>query len=164
MAQADYFLKLEGIEGESQDDKHKNEIHVSSFSFGVHQHRHRRLEHWVPARGKSNVQDMHFTKVDRQGLAESVHRLRNGKHFTKATITVRKAGEKPQEYLIYKMTEVFISVDHRPAATRAAASRRRASRSTSRRSRSSYYAAERRRLAGRDRITEDLRLKANKAS
>ena len=35
MAQEDYFLKIDGITGESQDDKHKDEIHVSSFSFGV---------------------------------------------------------------------------------------------------------------------------------
>ncbi len=35
MAQEDYFLKIDGIPGASQDDKHKDEIHVSSFSFGV---------------------------------------------------------------------------------------------------------------------------------
>ncbi|MGH7135429.1 MAG: type VI secretion system tube protein Hcp, partial [Pirellulales bacterium] len=33
MSAADVFLKLDGIKGESQDDKHKDEIHVSSFSF-----------------------------------------------------------------------------------------------------------------------------------
>ena len=32
MAQVDYFLKLEGIKGESQDDKHKDEIDVLSYS------------------------------------------------------------------------------------------------------------------------------------
>jgi type VI protein secretion system component Hcp len=25
-AKADYFLKIEGVDGESQDDKHKNEM------------------------------------------------------------------------------------------------------------------------------------------
>ena len=37
MAQVDYFLKLEGIKGESQDDKHRDEIDVLSFSWGVSQ-------------------------------------------------------------------------------------------------------------------------------
>ena len=27
-AAADYFLKIEGVDGESQDDKHKGEIHL----------------------------------------------------------------------------------------------------------------------------------------
>jgi len=37
MATVDYFLKLDGIEGESQDYKHKGEIDVESFSWGVSQ-------------------------------------------------------------------------------------------------------------------------------
>lgn len=32
MAQVDYFLKIDGIEGESTDAKHKNEIDVVSWS------------------------------------------------------------------------------------------------------------------------------------
>ena len=34
MAATDYFLKLDGIDGESMDDKHKNEIDIESFSWG----------------------------------------------------------------------------------------------------------------------------------
>ncbi len=32
-----------------------------------------------------------------------------GKHIPTATVTVRRAGEKPQEYLTYDLTEVFVS-------------------------------------------------------
>ena len=32
---AEYFLKLSGIEGESQDSKHKGEIEIESFSWGL---------------------------------------------------------------------------------------------------------------------------------
>ena len=32
---ADMFLKLDGIDGESQDSKHKNEIQLQGFSFGA---------------------------------------------------------------------------------------------------------------------------------
>ena len=35
MATGDMFLKLDGIEGESLDDKHKNEIALTSFSIGA---------------------------------------------------------------------------------------------------------------------------------
>ena len=34
MALVDYFLKLDGIEGESPDSKHKGEIAVESWSWG----------------------------------------------------------------------------------------------------------------------------------
>ena len=32
MAQVDMFLKIDGIDGEAQDDKHKNEIAITSYS------------------------------------------------------------------------------------------------------------------------------------
>ena len=31
-AQVDYFLKIDGVDGESTDDKHKGEIQLESFS------------------------------------------------------------------------------------------------------------------------------------
>ena len=37
MAAFDYFLKLDGIPGESIDDKHKGEIDVLSWSWGESQ-------------------------------------------------------------------------------------------------------------------------------
>ena len=37
MAAVDYFLKIDGIEGESADSKHPKEIQVLSFSFGESQ-------------------------------------------------------------------------------------------------------------------------------
>jgi len=33
----DYFLKLEGIDGESADSNHKNEIQIMSWSWGASQ-------------------------------------------------------------------------------------------------------------------------------
>ena len=33
----DYFLKLDGIEGESADSNHKNEIQIMSWSWGASQ-------------------------------------------------------------------------------------------------------------------------------
>ena len=35
MATVDYFLKIDGIPGESQDKTHKNEIQLNSFSWGA---------------------------------------------------------------------------------------------------------------------------------
>ncbi len=59
MAQEDYFIKLDGIKGESQDDKHKDEIHVSSFSFGV-SNAGTGGSNLGSGGGRANVQDLAF--------------------------------------------------------------------------------------------------------
>ncbi len=108
MAQEDYFLKIDGVKGESQDDKHKDEIHVSSFSFGV-TNTGTGGSNLGSGGGRSNIQDMHFTKVVDAASPNLFIGCATGKHFGTATVTVRRAGEKPQEYLTYKLTEVYIS-------------------------------------------------------
>jgi type VI secretion system secreted protein Hcp len=104
----DYFLKIDGIKGESQDDKHKDEIHVSSFSFGV-TNAGTGGSNLGSGGGRSNIQDMHFTKVVDGSSPNLFLACATGKHFDTATVTVRRAGETPQEYLVYKLTEVFVS-------------------------------------------------------
>jgi type VI secretion system secreted protein Hcp len=108
MAQADFFLKIDGVDGESTDDKHKGEIQIGSFSIGV-SNVGSGGSNTGSGSGKAAVQDMHFTKeVDKASPNLFIHCC-SGKHFPNATVTVRKAGEKPHEYLIYKLSEVFIS-------------------------------------------------------
>ena len=52
---------------------------------------------------------MHFTKTVDASSPNLFIGCATGKHFPNATVTVRRAGEKPQEYLVYKLTEVYIS-------------------------------------------------------
>lgn len=108
MAQEDYFLKIDGIEGESQDDKHSKEIQVLSFSLGVANAGTGGYGSGSGA-GKASMQDMHFTKLTDKSSPNLFIACCNGKHFPTATVTVRKAGEKAHEYLVYKLTEVLVS-------------------------------------------------------
>ena len=110
MAQADYFLDLDSVEGESQDDdsRMKNKIHVSSFSFGV-TNTGTGGSNLGSGASKSNVQDLHVTKTMDKSSPNLFIGCANGKHFPKATFYVRRAGENPQVYLKYELTEVFIS-------------------------------------------------------
>jgi len=108
MAAADFFVKIEGIDGESQDDKHKGEIQVQSVSLGV-SNAGTGGSNTGSGSGKANVQDMHFTKYVDKSSPNLFINCCSGKHFPKATITLRKAGDKPMEYLIYNLKEVFIS-------------------------------------------------------
>lgn len=108
MAAVDFFVKLDGIDGESQDDVHKNEIHVDSFTFGVTNAGTGGVNLGSGA-ARSNVQDFHFTKGTDMASPNLFIACCTGKHIPTATITIRKAGENPMEYLIYNLTEVFVS-------------------------------------------------------
>ena len=110
MAMQDYFLDLDGVAGESQDDdgKLKNKIHISSFSFGVTNSGTGGINLGSGA-SKSSVQDLHLTKVMDKSSPNLWIGCCNGKHFTKATFYARRAGENPQVYLKYELTEVFIT-------------------------------------------------------
>jgi type VI secretion system secreted protein Hcp len=108
LAAGDFFLKLDGIQGESQDDKHKNEIQLASFSIGV------TCAGAGSAKGaaaavRSNLQDMHFTKQTDSSSANLFLACCTARPIPTATVTIRKAGEHPVEYLVYKLTDVFVS-------------------------------------------------------
>ena len=59
--------------------------------------------------GKVNVQDLSFTKYIDNSSPDLMLACCNGKHFDSALLVVRKAGEKPLEYLKVTMTEVLIT-------------------------------------------------------
>jgi type VI secretion system secreted protein Hcp len=107
-SQADYFLKIDGIQGESQDDKHQNEIQLTSFSFGV-TNAGTGSSGMGSGSGKANIQDFKFTKLADNASPNLFQACCNGKHFDTATLTVRKAGEDALEYLVYTLSEVFVS-------------------------------------------------------
>jgi type VI secretion system secreted protein Hcp len=108
MAVGDYFLKLEGIEGESADDKHKKEIDIQSFSWGASNSGTMAMGGGGGA-GKVTFQDIHFTKNVDKSSPNLLKYCATGKHITKGTLTVRKAGDKQQEYYKVNLTDVMIS-------------------------------------------------------
>jgi len=108
MAQADYFLKIDGIEGESLDDKHKDEIELLSYHFGGTNHGAGHSGTGSGS-GKAMVHDMHVSKLADKSSPMLFQSCLNGKHFPKAVLTSRKAGENPLDYLVITMTNVFIS-------------------------------------------------------
>jgi type VI secretion system secreted protein Hcp len=108
MAQADFFLKIDGLDGESQDDKHKNEIEIRSFNFNA-VNAGSGGQGTGSGSGKVNIQDMTITKTVDKASPNLFIGCCTGKHYPMATITCRKAGEKPHEYLVFKLTEAFVS-------------------------------------------------------
>jgi type VI secretion system secreted protein Hcp len=108
MASVDYFLKLDSIEGESQDSKHKNEIELLSWSWGEAQQGTGGFGTGSGA-GKVMMQDLSITKFVDKASPKLLLACANGKHIGTGTIVARKAGETQQEYLKIKLEEVLIS-------------------------------------------------------
>jgi type VI secretion system secreted protein Hcp len=108
MAAVDYFLKLEPIKGESQDQKHKDEIQLLTWGWSMQQTGKAEYGSGAGA-GKVRVDDLHFTHYLDKASPDLHFACANGKHFKDALLTCRKAGEKPVEYLKIKLEDVLIS-------------------------------------------------------
>ena len=99
---ADMFLMLDGIKGESSDDKHKGEIDIESFSWGLAQQGSGQRG-TGSGTGKVDVHDINITKkVDKSSPTLQLA-CANGKHIAKGKITLRKAGENPLDYLTFDL-------------------------------------------------------------
>src|SRR5262249_39119028 len=105
---ADMFLKIDGIEGESLDANHKNEVEILSFSVGAAQPGS--AGHGGGSGvGKVQVQDFHFTKYMDKATPKLFEACCTGKHTAKVVLTCRKAGGSQQEYFKVTMSEVLVS-------------------------------------------------------
>ncbi len=104
----DMFLKLDGIDGESKDHKHKDSIHIESFSLGLSQTGTFGTG-GGGGTGKVAVHDISISKfVDKSSPALMYH-CASGKHIPNGLITVRKAGEHPLEYMKIKLEDILVS-------------------------------------------------------
>ena len=104
----DMFIKIGDIKGESRDSSHKDEIDVLSWGWGMNQSGTMHLGGGGGA-GKVNVQDLTITKWADKATPNLMKICCNGKVMKEAVLTVRKAGEKPLEYVVIKMTDVIIT-------------------------------------------------------
>jgi type VI secretion system secreted protein Hcp len=103
----DIFARIGDIKGESADDRHRDEIDVLSWSWGLSQSSSNPGS--GAAAGKIAFNDFNFThRVDRASPM-LMRACAIGQHLKDATITMRKAGKGQHEYLIIKMTDVLVA-------------------------------------------------------
>jgi type VI secretion system secreted protein Hcp len=108
MALVDYFLKIDGIDGESPDDKHKNEIQVESWTFGEQQTGTGAYGGGHGA-GKVQMHDFQFTMKVNKATPKLFLACATGEHIKKAVLTCRKAGKEQQEYLKWTFSDLVVS-------------------------------------------------------
>jgi len=106
----DMFLKIEGedIKGESRDEAHRDEIDVLSWSWGMTQSGSSHIGGGGGA-GKVNIQDLAIEKYIDKASPKLMQGCASGKHYDKATLTLRKAGGDSLEYLVIEMSHAMIA-------------------------------------------------------
>ena len=106
---SDIFLKIDKIQGESQDSKHKNEIEVLSWSWGQ--------STGTAQVGRGNklpatcIQDLHFTKFIDSSSPALIMNSVLGEVAQSAVLTVRKpSGDQKQSQEFLKLTMKNVTV------------------------------------------------------
>ncbi len=105
----DYHLKLDGIQGESQHAKHKDEIDILSWSWGASNPV--TIVGAGMSAGKVSMSDLTISKrVDKSSpklLALNV----TGKHVANAVLTASKStgAKTPEDFLTIKLEEVYVA-------------------------------------------------------
>ena len=108
----DIFAKIGDIKGESVDAKHKDEIEVLSFSWGVANSGSTGAGAGGGAgggAGKATFQELSIVHGIDKATPALLKACATGVHIKDATITHRKAGKGQQEFLIVKLNDVTIT-------------------------------------------------------
>jgi type VI secretion system secreted protein Hcp len=106
----DYFLKIDGIPGESQDSKHKGEIVVEAWSWGESNPAPVGGTGGGGGAGKVNMQDFNFSANTSKASPNLMLACASGKHFPSAVLTARKAaGKQAAEFLTFSLSDILVS-------------------------------------------------------
>ena len=108
MAAVDYFLKIDGIDGEAIDRVHLKELVVDSFSWGLSQSGSFAAGSGGGS-GKAQFQDFHFTTKTSKASPQLFLKCATGAHIKEATLSCRKAGGETSDFMHIKMQDVLIS-------------------------------------------------------
>jgi len=106
----DAFLKIDGIDGESTDDKHSKWIEILSFSHGVSQPSAGSRSSGGAATGqRSDHSDFSVVKtLDKASPLLNLHCC-DGKHLKEVKLELCRATGDKAKYMEYKMDDVIIS-------------------------------------------------------
>jgi type VI secretion system secreted protein Hcp len=103
MAEADYYLQIEGIKGESLAKEFTDAIQVESWSDGASNSGSSTVGQGLGT-GKVSLQDFHFvTQCGTASLQMYLHTCK-GTHFKEAILSCRKTGGNGEPYTYLKVT------------------------------------------------------------
>jgi type VI secretion system secreted protein Hcp len=85
MAQTDFFLKIPGLDGESEDATYKNCIDVESWSWGMTQSGSMHIA-GGGGKGKVSIHDLSVTKNVDKASPALMQKCCDGEHLAEATL------------------------------------------------------------------------------
>jgi type VI secretion system secreted protein Hcp len=103
------FARIGTIKGESRDARHRDEIDVLSWSWGVSRSATTGHAGGGAGAGKASFHDFALTHHIDRASPLLMKACATGQHVTDARVTVRKAGQGQQEYLVITMTDVLVT-------------------------------------------------------
>ncbi len=107
-AQADYYLKLDGVEGESTADKHKGEIEINSWSWGMNNAGSGGMGGGAGA-GKMLATGLVITKRIDKGTPALFLACAQGEHIKRAVLTATRPNKElrgPEDYVRITLEDV----------------------------------------------------------
>ena len=104
----DMVIKIAGVDGESKVGDHEDEIDVLSWSWGMSQSGSFHVGGGGGS-GKVDVQDISLTKYVDKATTPLMLKCCKGEHLDDATLTVRKSGGDPVDYLVIEMVKVLVT-------------------------------------------------------
>ncbi|MGH8080986.1 MAG: Hcp family type VI secretion system effector [Lysobacter sp.] len=106
----DAFIQLEGVKGESADDKHKDWIEIKNYGFGASQPQSSTASSAGSlSSARVNIQNFTFTKLLDIASPKLFEHCCTGQHIPVAIIHLNRAGGDKAKYMEYKLTDVLIS-------------------------------------------------------
>jgi type VI secretion system secreted protein Hcp len=109
----DAFLKIDGIPGESTDDKHNDWIEVLSYGVGIQQPASAAAGSSGGATAeRANFQDFSITKALDKASPKLALACADGTHIKQITLELCRAGGDKVKYMDYKLTNCIISSYH----------------------------------------------------
>jgi type VI secretion system secreted protein Hcp len=106
----DAFIKIDGIEGESTDDKHKGWIEVIKCGVGLKQTVSRTASSAGGATAeRANFHDFHFTKLLDKASPKLALACADGTHIKTIQVEFCRAGTEKVKFMSYTLTNSIIS-------------------------------------------------------
>ncbi len=107
---SDMFLKIEGIDGESTDEKHSNWIDILSFNHNVSQSGSADgSSTGGHTSGRVDIGEMVFAKMLDKSTPKLIEAACTGKHIPTAEIELCSATGAKHTFMKYKLSKVIVS-------------------------------------------------------
>ena len=106
----DAFIKIEGIPGEALDEKYRNWIEVSGYSFSTYQSTSATASSAGGATaGRTTLSHFTFTKTLDKSSCKLMEASCAGEHLKEVTLVVSRAGTEKLKYYEIVLKEVIIA-------------------------------------------------------